>query len=461
MSAPTPAPLLEHRDVTPDVPGLPVDVLASWPVHLPVAAWGVGPGAQWSRWAVVAPVCEERTIRVDEPLPVEEWFPRPSNAPIRRHPDDPPFRSGWIGWISYDMGEVIEPTASAALPESRRWPLAVFQRCDGAWCYDKLRGRWWATGACVGRVPSVDARGHERPNVAMEAAPQAEGEYRASVARVIEYIRAGDAYQVNLARRMDGVCDGGLLRLFVDLVRGAEPWYGAYICDARGVERRAVLSASPELFLRVDAASRAIVARPMKGTRPAAFADELRASEKDRAELAMIVDLMRNDLGRVCELGSVAVDKPREIESHGSLSQAVATVCGRLSLGRSLGGVVAACFPPGSVTGAPKIRAMQIIAELEGARRGPYCGCIGYVSDDGDAEFSVGIRTLVVSGEAMPSRSDGVRHGQVAYWVGAGIVSDSTPGEEWRETVAKTAALRSAATPDSRPPQRSVRFSSR
>lgn len=443
MSTPTQAPLQDARDVTRDVPGLPVDVLASWPEHVPVAAWGIGPGARWSRWSIVAPVCVERTIRVDEAAAVEEWFPRPLTEPVHRQPDDPPFRSGWIGWISYDMGEVIEPVAAGGMPEARRWPHAVFQRCDGAWCYDKLRRRWWATGACVGRLPPAGEIATRPAALAVGPAPDAERAYRAAVARVIEYIRAGDVYQVNLARRLGGACNGGLLATFVDLVRGAEPWYGAYLCDTRGSDRWAVLSASPELFLSVDPVSRSIVARPMKGTRPEGLADELRASVKDRAELAMIVDLMRNDVGRVCEMGSVVVDEPREIETHGALVQAVATVRGTLVAGRSLGGVVSACFPPGSVTGAPKVRAMQIIAELEGARRGPYCGCIGYVSDDGNVALSVGIRTLTVTGTADPARADGVRDGRAAYWVGAGIVADSTPVDEWLETVAKTAALRS------------------
>lgn len=435
---------MDLQDITLDVRGSPADVLSSWSRGVPVAAWGVGPDANWSRWAIIAPVVEARTIRVVEPAEVELWFPKPSGASLDTNPDHPRFRSGWLGWMSYDVGEVIEPKAKTVSRGALDWPLAMFQRCEGAWCFDKLRRRWWATGECVGRLPPNSTEQHESAALALAIASGDRDRYCGAVDRVIEYIRAGDVYQVNLARRLVGEFTGGLLSAFADLVRGAAPWYGSYLCDTHGPTRRAVLSASPELFLSIDPGSREIFARPMKGTRPLERADELRDSAKDRAELAMIVDLMRNDLGRVCELGSVVVDDARTIETHGALSQAVATVRGRIQDGRSLGGLVAACFPPGSVTGAPKIRAMQIIDELEGNRRGPYCGCVGYVSDSGHAEFSVSIRTLMVSGEADSGQgADAVRSATAQYWVGAGIVADSTPDEEWKETVAKTSALRS------------------
>jgi anthranilate/para-aminobenzoate synthase component I len=160
----------------------------------------------------------------------------------------------------------------------------------------------------------------------------------------------------------------------------------------------------------------------------------------------MIVDLMRNDLGRVCSFGSVRVDEPRVIESHGragaSVLQAVSSVSGRLRESLSLVDVVRAVFPGGSITGAPKIRAMQIIEELDEAARGPYCGAVGYVSDSGDACFNVAIRTLAISGEAGPGRT--ISRGVADYWVGAGIVADSDPAAEWEETLVKASPIRAA-----------------
>jgi len=187
------------------------------------------------------------------------------------------------------------------------------------------------------------------------------------------------------------------------------------------------------------------VTRPMKGTRPAGGDPaELERSVKDRAELNMIIDLMRNDLGRVCRAGSVRVERAREIERHGGergVWQATATVSGELRDGIGLARVLGAAFPAGSVTGAPKIRAMQIIDELEPVRRGPYCGSIGWIGNDGAAELSVAIRTALVSG--APGDGPGeVREGVLDYSVGAGIVADSDPSAEWRETMDKAGVMR-------------------
>jgi para-aminobenzoate synthetase component 1 len=191
--------------------------------------------------------------------------------------------------------------------------------------------------------------------------------------------------------------------------------------------------------LQYSAANQRLSTRPMKGTRvsTAHNRDELARSEKDRAELAMIVDLMRNDLGRVCSPGSMRVDTPYAIEQHGSQSaallQATATVSGEPTHTTSWADVLEACFPPGSVTGAPKVRAVQIIRELEPTLRGPYCGCIGFVSDTGDATWSVAIRTACV------------QERDVTWHVGAGIVAESDPQREWEETLAKAGVLRGAA----------------
>jgi anthranilate/para-aminobenzoate synthase component I len=285
--------------------------------------------------------------------------------------------------------------------------------------------------------------------------------YERAVARALEYIRAGDVYQVNLAHPLEGAFTGSARALASRLLRAARPWYGAYLEQA-GDERRALISASPESFLAYDARTRRVETRPMKGTRAGAGDPrELERNDKERAELNMIVDLMRNDLGRVCELGSVRVDAPRDVEAHGAASseksdggasvaartpgvlQATATVSGTLRAGLDLADLLWATFPPGSVTGAPKVRAMQIIDELEPAPRGPYCGAIGWVGADGSGAFSVAIRTAEIRGLAHAPALDSIQ-GTLRAWVGAGIVADSLPPAEWEETIVKAWALRAA-----------------
>jgi para-aminobenzoate synthetase component 1 len=200
--------------------------------------------------------------------------------------------------------------------------------------------------------------------------------------------------------------------------------------------RRAVLSLSPELLLRYDASTRTLTTEPMKGTRVGTSGGlaELRDAEKDKAELAMIVDLMRNDLGRVSDIGSVRVDEPRTLEHHGPTAggvwQASARVSGRLRDGLTLNDALRAVLPAGSITGAPKVRAMQVIHEMEPTPRGPYCGAIGRIDEHGNAELAVGIRTAVIVGS------------EIRYSVGAGIVAQSDPELEWAETLAKAGPLR-------------------
>ena len=259
---------------------------------------------------------------------------------------------------------------------------------------------------------------------------------------VLDYIAAGDVYQVNLTERFAHPIadDARAHRAFAaELFAAARPAHGCVIewPNEHGV-LDALISASPELFLSFDPTTRTLRTMPMKGTRPAsADPRELDRAEKDRAELAMIVDLMRNDLGRVCRLGSVRVEQPRAVDTHaGSVHQATATVAGDLRTDRTLADAIIQAFPPGSVTGAPKVRAMQIIDELEAAPRGFYCGLAGWIADDGRAELSVTIRAAVVSGAGASRTLD--------YHAGAGIVADSDPDSEWRETVLKTDVTRAA-----------------
>ncbi|MGH7242248.1 MAG: anthranilate synthase component I family protein [Phycisphaerales bacterium] len=352
--------------------------------------------------------------------------------------------AGWFGWISYDAGTVFEPAVRANKPRApadRDWPLASFQRIEASIEIDP-RGRWTSNGTPDTDllIALRDTRRPQSPGYRMEHidASKNQAEYIAGVERIIEYIRAGDAYQVNLAHRLSAKFEGSARHLFADLAESAQPWHGGYF-EAEGY---ALASVSPELFLEADFRSRAVRTRPMKGTRaytPATDATarlELDASAKDRAELAMIVDLMRNDLGRVCDLGSVRVEEQRRIERHASgVMQSTATIAGTLRSGTTLLDLLRATFPPGSVTGAPKIRAMQIIDELERFRRGPYCGTMLWVGDDGRVQANVMIRTAAICSVTPNSGTN------LDYSAGAGIVVDSNAISEWDETLAKAAPI--------------------
>jgi anthranilate/para-aminobenzoate synthase component I len=254
-------------------------------------------------------------------------------------------------------------------------------------------------------------------------------QHEAAVARVIDYIAAGDIFQANLTQRFTADFHGerplASRALFHRLAAVSPAWYGAYLELTEG---RALASTSPELFLEVDPL-RNVVTRPIKGTRPASVpAEELRRSAKDTAELNMIVDLLRNDIGRVCSYGSVKVPEPRTIESHPTVHHGVATVVGQLHETRDTIDLLRATMPGGSITGAPKVRAMEIIEELEPVRRGPYCGAIGYLSA-AETCLNIAIRTLAIDG------------GTVDFGVGGGIVADSVPAMEYQETLDKAAAM--------------------
>ena len=258
--------------------------------------------------------------------------------------------------------------------------------------------------------------------------------------RAHEYIAAGDIYQVNLTHTLASTWDtppGEFYRAF----RGEPvPPCAAFLA----LGDTAVLSASPETFLRID--GRRICTRPIKGTRPrgadaqadASAVRELAGSPKERAELVMITDLLRNDLGQVCEYGSVHVPSLCALETFAHVHHLVSTVEGTLRPGVSPWEAVRACYPGGSITGAPKKRAREIIAELEPAPRGLYTGALGFVDWSGRAVFSIAIRTLVI------------RAGMATYGVGAGIVADSDPRREYAETWQKAAGLLAALGAENR-----------
>lgn len=410
---------------------------------------GLTPGQDDSGWALLRRALSATTY---PRAAIRAWLAAaglPAHAPV----------PGWIGYLGYELVRQLE-----RLPQQRSddfgLPLMRLALFDSGVVLDYLERRAWLVsldGVATSLGPSRLAPLHRRRgeiealwgSAASRSAPAGGRSVGRSGATCIEpesdvvshtrivqrardYIAAGDVYQVNLAYR---VRLGGLpdpLTTF-RLLRRRNPATFAALLRWTTPEGQpgAIASVSPELFLHLQ--EREVVTCPIKGTRPRtgdalldqAGVAELRASEKDAAELAMIVDLHRNDLGRVCVPGSVRVREPRRIEAHPTVFHTVADIAGRLAAGRGAVDLVAACFPAGSVTGAPKIRAMQIIDELEAAARGAYTGAIGLFSMDGDLALSVAIRTLQLHADA------GLLH------VGGGIVADSDPAAEFEETLAK------------------------
>ena len=254
------------------------------------------------------------------------------------------------------------------------------------------------------------------------------------VARIKEWIAAGHIYQANLSQAFVATVRGDLFSLYESLRDASPAPMAAYL----NLDGREILSSSPESFLKIS--GRGIETRPIKGTRPR-FSDpdedrrsayELQTSAKEIAELVMITDLLRNDLGQVCEFGSVEVTDMLRLESLAQVHHLVSTVTGTLRPEIDAITAIAACFPGGSITGAPKKRAMEIIRELEHTPRGIYCGAIGLLGFNGESSFNIAIRTLIRSGD------------QLIYQVGAGIVADSDPEKEYEETLHKAAGIRLA-----------------
>jgi para-aminobenzoate synthetase component 1 len=339
----------------------------------------------------------------DDPFDALDWMA----GSITDHPWP---AARWVGFLSYDLGRLAEPLlAVRTAPDDHRLPLFCFTLHSPSETHPPVP------------VPVEPARSDValRSNFSRPA-------YESAVARAIEYIRAGDIFQVNLSQRFTAGLNVSPQFVYDRLRESSPAKYGA--CLAYG--DFALISNSPELFLSVSPEGH-VITRPIKGTRPRGdgMEAELQRSIKDQAELNMIVDLERNDLGRVCEIGSVRVTEPRVIEAHPTVYHGVATIEGHLRDEVTFSDLLRATFPGGSVTGAPKIRAMQIIDELEPCARGAYCGAIGYVAADGSMEFNVAIRTMTARG------------GLIQIPVGGGIVADSEPAAEYDETLVKAKAM--------------------
>lgn len=357
-------------------------------------------------------------------------------------------RAGHVGGLfGYDLAGRFERLPD--VPAARTfWPQMALGFYEAVAVFDHQARSAHVEGspAAVERLhsalsapePAMQPAALERPLEAIWS----DSEYIGAAARARDYVRAGDVFQVNLSHRFTARLGGAdaPLAVFRKLAQDSPAPFAAWLrLDAD----RVVISNSPERFVSVDAAGH-VETRPIKGTRPrggtpeddARLAGELAASLKDRAENLMIVDLMRNDLARVCEVGSVKVPELFTVESFANVHHLVSSVTGQLSPGRTVADLIAASFPPGSITGAPKVRAMEIIAELEGEARGPYCGAMGWLGTDGKADFNVMIRTagFVRDGNGW----------EVEARSGGAITIDSDPGDELAETHAKIAMLKRA-----------------
>ncbi len=442
----------------------PRQAMMAWHVDVPMLALVSGGDSDaFDRWTILSPRTDTTRIdaRVGKPKDLMQFIRdlAPARAPafIDGGRVRLPFAGGWIGFIGYECGAMFEPRGITLKRPSSDWPDAVLCHVPRALAYSHKHRRWFEVGdpdaAEVASLvhPKQGARrgwwaidgDHLRPI-------DVEGNFERMVARAVEYVHAGDIFQANITQPFRATIRGCARHFALDALTTTASRYGAYLeLD----ESRSLLSFSPELFLDLDGGTRRVTTRPMKGTRPdPADAHELMASEKDTAELHMIVDLMRNDIGRVCEIGSVRVDKARTLENHPTVLQTVAEVSGTLAQQYDFADLFAACFPPGSVTGAPKVRAMQIIDELESVDRGPYCGAIGLASSCGSALFSVAIRTAQLTRTAQIAGNvhcpADPESWTIDYHAGCGIVAESDPATENLECIAKTRILRVALAAD-------------
>lgn len=323
-------------------------------------------------------------------------------------------RGCWLaGYLSYELGYALIPRLAGRMPAGRAMPLILMGVFDGPRPAPPLPGP-------AGRIGSA------RPL-------WDRARYDAAIAAVHRLIESGDTYQINLTFPMEAEAEGSPLELYAALAARQPVPEGAFV-DLGGPP---VLSRSPELFFALDGQGR-VTTRPMKGTaaraaspvQDAAAARSLRLSDKNRAENLMIVDLLRNDISRICLPGSVTVPELFHVETYATVHQMVSTVQGQLQPDVGLAQILGALFPCGSITGAPKIRSMEIIADLEAAAREVYCGAIGWVDPEGPMRFSVAIRSPWL---AAPDR--------LRLNVGGGIVHDSEAASEWEEALCKAAFL--------------------
>ena len=452
-----------HVDIDACVAALgPVDLLETaagdgWSYLVPHTGWQVTDDGL--RTTLLAPDGTRRDLGSDPFAALEHLCAllgaHPSGGPHPGSPADGPLLTGGlVGALAYDLGRRSERLPVVARDDRGRGHLAL-RVVEVVCAVPPGRGHLellattlpgaLATGTPAGRrrdllaertrdrlgvaarAPAPAPPPHPAPQVAWTNLPR--DAHLAAVEHLLEAIAAGELFQANLAQRLSARWERDVHALYRALRTASPAAFGAALPDA------GVASISPETFLAVD--GEGVVTRPIKGTRPratqaaldAALADDLATATKDRAENVMVVDLERNDLGRVCRPGSVVVPELTRVEAHATVWHLVSTVAGTLAPGIGYGELLRATFPCGSITGAPKIAAMHAIERLEGVRRGMYCGAVGFLAP-GHARLSVAIRTAVLHGDGV------VDHG-----AGGGIVADSDPQSEHAETLDKAAAF--------------------
>ncbi|MBI4566749.1 MAG: aminodeoxychorismate synthase component I [Planctomycetes bacterium] len=420
--------ILDYTD--PTQPDRPWTILGSNPARVWIAK-----GDRIEEWRAG----RKRTLRGD---PFEVLRAALAEHAVSDDDTGLPFAGGAVGYLGYDLGGRIESLPRQAV-DDRGFPDLFLAFYDRALVLDRAANRARLVELAPRDPPrAIDPRAYDEhfgswPPLSPRACDRPvasnftrEG-YLAAVRRAREYIAAGDIYQVNLSQRFHARMRLDPFDIYARLRSSSPAPYSALL----SMGARAVVSSSPELFLH--ARERHVVTRPIKGTRsrgadPAEderLRAELLSSPKDDAELAMIVDLERNDLGRVCEFGSVKVTQPKALETHPTVHHLVATVEGRLRRDADAIDLLRATFPGGSITGAPKIRAMEIIDEIEPTRRAAYTGAIGWIGFDGRVALSIAIRIVE-------------RHGEDLWFqVGGGIVADSDPEQEFHETLVKATGI--------------------
>ena len=422
--------LPEDAVAIPSLQCSPSEVAKQWPSGIPLFALiANGEHDSWSRWSILAradgPSFVSNSNSIFEDM--DSLFKEKSNATLLPN---------WIGYLSYECGHVVEPVIGEK-PE-QDWSLAHLVWCDSALIFDHLQNEWWSIGGC--EVPDA-CMGNA---ISCECSELLEVEdddtYKDAVQQTIDYIHQGDIFQANITRRFTASIHGNIRHAALDMLEAPGGWFGAWLEFPD--TNKYLLSMSPELFLTTHQQTRTVLTRPMKGTRPEhASPDELLDSDKDAAELHMIVDLMRNDLGRLCEFGSIQVESARALERHPTVWQCVGEVSGTLRSDVSATDVIRGTFPAGSVTGAPKVRAMEIINQLESSPRGPYCGAIGVFGQS--LHLNVAIRTAMIQGAGNACNL----HGNLTYSTGCGIVADSIPEDEVQESKVKAAIMDLFTTP--------------
>lgn len=353
-----------------------------------------------------------------------------------------PFAGGLIGYLSYDFGRRLEPLPANAIDD-----LQLPDARLGVYAWAMISDHQQGTSQLVfhpalpeterqrlltlfSHVPAADSATFEL--IGAFKADLTERDYRSAFMRIQAYIQSGDCYQVNFAQRFQADCQGDPWSAYCALRNACPTPFSGFMTLP---DNNALLSLSPERFVQVS--NRKVETRPIKGTRPrskdmaqdATYAAELLNSPKDRAENLMIVDLLRNDLGRSCKTGSVTVPELFSLESYPNVHHLVSSVTGELAADKDSLDLIAGSFPGGSITGAPKIRAMQIIDELEPTRRALYCGSLMYLDVRGEMDSSIAIRSLLVN------------DGRVSCWGGGGIVADSECEAEYQESITKVRVL--------------------